>query len=323
MRLILQCAIASLGMATAPLALSQGYPSAPLTIVVPFAAGSGTDGIARVIGKKLAERLKQPVLIDNRPGANAQIGALYVAKAKPDGYTLLMTTNTSHSANPSLYSSLRYDPIKDFTPITRVAECPFALAVNPGVPARTVQELVDYARAHPGKISYATPNSTSLVASETFRRMANVDIVGIPYKSSPQAMTDLVSGEVQMYISDMSSGMAMFKSGRVRVLGVTTATKNKLMPGSPAIGETLPGFDLTSWNGILGPAGMNKAVVERLNAEILSVLSEPEVLTTMAQISYEAWPSKSPDDFAQFLVAQLAQWTTLVKQAGIKPETVQ
>ena len=241
---------------TSPATTPGSYPSGPITLVVPFAAGSGTDSVARAIGQKLGERLRQPVLIDNRPGASAQLGAQYVAKAKPDGYTLFMTTNTSHSANPSLFAQLRYDPIKDFTPVAGVGELPFALAVHPSVPARTLGEFIAYAKARPGQLSYATPNSTSLVASETLKRIAGLDIVGVPYKSSPQAMTDLVGGQVQMYVADLGSGMSMLKSDKVRTLGITTAEASRLLPGVPPIGKTVPGFDLTSWNGVFGPAGL-------------------------------------------------------------------
>ena len=198
-------------------ALAQAYPSGPITLVVPFAAGSGTDAVARIVGKKLSERIKQPVLIDNKAGAGAQIAAQYVARAKADGYTLLMTTNTSHSANPSLISNLKYDPVKDFTPVARVGELPFALVVNQNDPSKTLNEWIDNAKRNPGKYSYATPNSTSLVASETIKQIAGLDVVSIPYKSSPQALTDLIGGSVQMYVVDLGSGMGMIKAGSVRV----------------------------------------------------------------------------------------------------------
>ncbi len=161
-------------MTASSLSLSQNYPYQPITLVVPFAAGSGTDAAARVVAQKLAERLKQPVLIDNKPGASAQIGSMFVAKAKADGYTLFMTTNTSHSANPSLYKVLSYDPIKDFTPITRVGEVPYALIVHPSLPAMNMKEFISYAKANPGKLAYATPNSTSLVATETIKQIADI-----------------------------------------------------------------------------------------------------------------------------------------------------
>ena len=240
-------------------------------MVVPFVED------ARVVGKKLAERLKQPVPIDNMPGASAQIGAQFVVKTKLDGCSLFMTANTSHSANPSLYQSWRYDPIKDYTPTTRVGELPFALAIHPGVPVKTLKELISY-----GMLSFATPNSTSLVASETIKRMAGIEIVGVPYKASLQAMTDLVGGQVQMYVADFGSGMTMFKTDRVRVLGVTTAESTWLLPDVPPIGKTVAGFHLISWSGIFGPAGLPKPVVERLSTEVLAVLAEKEVQDKLA-----------------------------------------
>lgn len=301
-------------------ASAQPYPNGPITLVVPFAAGSGTDSVARTVAQKLSERLKQPVVVDNKPGASAQLGAVYVAKAKPDGYTLFMTTNTSHSANPSLFQNLRYDPIKDFTPITRVGELPFALAVHPSVPARNLKELIDHAKANPAKLSYATPNSTSLVAMESIKHIAGVFILPIPYKASPQAMTDLVGGLVQIYVVDLGSGMSMLKSDRIRTLGITTAQESRILPGVPPIGRTVKGFNLTSWNGIFGPAGVPKPIVDRLNAELQVVLADKEVQDRLAQIGFEVWPSRTPEEFSKYVAEQLAHWTRLIKQAGIKPE---
>lgn len=234
-------------------AMGQNYPNKPITLVIPFAAGSGTDFVARTVAQKLSERLKQPVVVDNKAGASAQIAAQFVAKAAPDGYTLFMTTNTSHSANPWMFKTLNYDPIKDFTPIVRVGELPFALAINPKIPAQTLQEFIDYAKKTPGKLAYATPNSTSLVAMETIKKIAGLDIVGVPYKASPQAMTDLISGEVQVYVVDLGSGMSSLKSDRVRLLAVTTAKGSQSFPGTPSIASVVKGFDLVSWNGIFWP----------------------------------------------------------------------
>ena len=291
-----------------------------MTLVVPFAAGSGTDSVARAVASGLAARLKQPVIVDNKPGASAQVAAQYVAKAKPDGYTLFMTTNTSHSANPALYKSLKYDPIKDFTPVARVGELPFALAVNPAVPAKTLAELLDYARANPGKLSYATPNSTSLVAMESIKHIAKIDVLGVPYKSSPQAMTDLVGGQVQIYVADLGSGMGMLKTDKVRALGVTTAQPTPMLPGVPPIGQTVKGFDLTSWNGIFGPAGLPQPMVQRLNTELQAVLADKDLQDKLAQIGFQVWPSKTPEEFTQYVAGQLTHWRTLIQQAGIQPE---
>ena len=308
------------GVLTAHAVHAQTYPSGPITLVVPFAAGSGTDAVARVVTKGLTDRLKQQVLVDNRPGASGQIAAQFVAGAKPDGYTLMMTTNTTHSANPALFKTLRYDPIKSFTPIARVGELPFALVVNPALPVKSLPDLVAYAKANPEKLTYGTPNSTSLVASETIKRIAGIKMVGVPYKSSPQALTDLVGGTLDVYVTDLGSGMAMMKSDKVRTLATTNAKGTPLLPGVPPIAQTVKGFDLTSWNGVFGPAGLPRPVVDKFNAEIQAVLADKGVQAQLAQIGFEVWPSKTPDEFAQYVAAQLEHWTTLIKQAGIQPE---
>ena len=301
-------------------AWAQAYPSGQVTLVVPFAAGSGTDAVARVVSKKLSERLKQPVVVENRAGANGQIAAQYVAKAKPDGYTLLMTTNTSHSANPSLVSNLKYDPIKDFTPIARLGELPFALVVNQADPAKTLKEWIDNVKRNPGKFSYATPNSTSLVTSETIKRIAGLDIVGVPYKSSPQALTDLIGGSVQMYVVDLGSGMGMIKAGTVRVLAVTTKDSLSSLPNVPPVAKEVPGFDLTSWNGVFGPAGTPKPIVDKINVELQAVVVDTEVQDALKKLGFEVWPTKTPDEFAKYVSDQLTHWSLLIKQAGIRPE---
>ena len=320
MQTLLRGTLAAALAFSATATLAQAYPDKPVTLVVPFAAGSGTESVARAVASGLAARLKQPVIVDNKPGASAQVAAQYVAKAKPDGYTLFMTTNTSHSANPALYKSLKYDPIKDFTPVARVGELPFALAVNPAVPAKTLAELLDYARANPGKLSYATPNSTSLVAMESIKHIAKIDVLGVPYKSSPQAMTDLVGGQVQIYVADLGSGMGMLKTDKVRALGVTTAQPTPMLPGVPPIGQTVKGFDLTSWNGIFGPAGLPQPMVQRLNTELQAVLADKDLQDKLAQIGFQVWPSKTPEEFTQYVAGQLTHWRTLIQQAGIQPE---
>ena len=314
-----QLVVAGVALAAAS-AFAQQYPSKPITLVVSFAAGSGTDSVARIVSQKLAERLKQPVIVDNKPGANGQIAAEYVKNAKADGYTLWMTTNTTHSANPSLYKELRYDPVKDFTPIVFVGELPFALVVNNDVPAKNLKEFIAYARANPGKISYATPNSTSLVGSETMRVLGKLDMVGIPYKASPQALTDTIGGQVQMYIVDLGSGLTNMKAGKVRTIAVTPKAGTKLLPDQPPIAKEIPGFDLTSWNGIFGPAGLPKEVVETISKNVQAVVGEKEVQDKLEAIGFEARPSKSPEEFRKYVSDQLAHWTRLVKAAGIKPE---
>ena len=311
-------AIAAAVLSTA--ALAQPYPTKPITLVVSFAAGSGTDSVARIVAQKLSERVKQPVIVENKAGASGQIAAEYVKNAKPDGYTLWMTTNTTHSANPSLYKELRYDPVKDFTPIVFVGELPFALVVNNDLPAKNLKEFMAYARANPGKISYATPNSTSLVGSETMKRLGKLDMVAIPYKASPQALTDTMGGQIQMYIVDLGSGLTNMRANKVRTLAVTPMSGSKILAGVPPIASEIPGFDLTSWNGIFGPAGLPRDVVDMISKNVQAVLAEKEVQDKLEAIGFEPKPSKSPEEFQKYVGDQLAHWTQMVKSAGIKPE---
>ncbi len=320
MRQIARLLCAALALTSYGSHAQDAWPAKPITLVIPFAAGSGTDAVGRVIAQKLSERLKQQVIVDNKAGASAQIGAEVVAKARPDGYILLMTTNTSHSANPSLFKTLRYDPIKDFTPIVRTGDLPFTLVVSATSPIKTVKDLIDFARANPGKVSYATPNSTSLVSSETIRVMAKIEIVGVPYKSSPQALTDLMGGQLQMYVADFGSGLPSIKGGKVRALAVMAGRRSAFLPDVPTMADTLPGFDIISWNGIFGPAGLPRTIVDRLAGELQSILGEKDVQEKLANIGFEVAPSKSPEEFTRFVSEQLALWTRLIKQANIQPE---
>ena len=300
--------------------VSQPFPNATITVVVPFAAGSGTDAVARVVTTKMSSILGQPVIIENRPGASAQIGAQQVAAAKPDGYTLLMTTNTSHSANPWLFQNLKYDPIKDFTPIARVGELPFVLCVNNDLPVKSVQELIDYAKANPGKLAYGTPNSTSLVTTETIMHMAKINLIQIPYKSSPQALTDLIGNQIQVYVADNGSGMSIIKSGKVRPIGLTGNRPYEQLPNVPPIAQTLAGFDLVSWNGVFGPANLPKPIVEKIDSAILLALKDKEVQAKLSQLGFVVWPSKNPLDFSQYVNEQMAYWGKLITQSAIKSE---
>jgi tripartite-type tricarboxylate transporter receptor subunit TctC len=299
---------------------AQTYPERPLTLVVPFAAGSGTDAVARVVAQKLAERLKQPVVIDNRAGANAQIGVEYAAKAAPDGYTLLMATATSHSANPALYKSLRYDPIRDFTPIARTGILPFVVAVKPSLPVKNVRELIDYARANPGKVSFAAPNSTSMLAAEALGRMANAELINVAYKSAPQALTDILAGHLDMYVVDFGVGLASIRSGKLRPLAMTNARRSPLLPDVPVLADTLPGFDLNPWNGIFGPAKLPKPIADKLAADLLAVLSDKDTQEKFAALGFDVNPTRSPEEFGKYVADQLAYWARMAKIARVQPE---
>ncbi len=295
------------------------YPNKPIRLVVPFAAGSATDSIARLVSQALIERLGQPVIVDPKPGASGQIAAEFVAKSAPDGYTLFMTTNTSHSANPAMFKKLPYDPIKDFAPVLLVGEVPFALVVNNAVPVKTTAELIAYAKANPGKLSFPYASSTAQVAGETLRVMSGISAVAVAYKSSPQAATDLISGQTQFYFIDFGTGLPHIKGGRMRALAATNK-RTELLPGLPAMSETLPGFALTSWNGVLAPAGTPKEIVARLNTELRAVLARPELRERLNVIGLEVMGSGTPEEFGSFLQIELDKWSKWVKDAGIQPE---
>ncbi|GJG95412.1 tripartite tricarboxylate transporter substrate binding protein [Cupriavidus pauculus] len=321
-RRTLAAAILALPAVALPLAVhaADSYPSRPIRLVVPFAAGSGTDAVARITAKELGDALGQNVVVDNRPGANGAIAAELVAQAAPDGYTLFMTTNTTHSANPSLMKKLPYDPIKDFTPVARMGNLPFMLVINPKLPVKTVGELIAYAKAHPG-MSYASGNSTGIVSGATLGRMANIDLLHVPYKSTPPAMTDVIAGQVPMMFVDVAAGIANVKAGKMRALAVTTAQRSRLLPDLPPIADTpeLKGFDITSWNGVFAPAKTPQPIVERLNRELSKIASSKDVAPKFEALGFEAF-GQTPQQFAGFVGSELVKWNKLVKDAGIQPE---
>ncbi|WP_029046276.1 tripartite tricarboxylate transporter substrate binding protein [Cupriavidus sp. amp6] len=315
--LVLGCAAA---LFAAPALAADEFPSKPLRLVVPFAAGSGTDAVARLTAKYLGESLQQPVVVDNKPGANGTIAAEFVAKAPADGYTLFMTTNTTHSANPSLMKQLRYDPVKDFTPVSRMGNLPFMLVVNPQLPVKTLREFIDYARAHPG-MSYASGNSTGIVAGATLSKMAGLKMLHVPYKSTPPAMTDVMGGQVQAMFVDFAAGIANVRAGKLRALAVTTAQRSALLPDLPPVSSApeLKGFDITSWNGVFAPAGVPAPVVERLNRELVAIATSKQHAAQFHALGFEPFGS-TPAELNQFVVAELQKWSRLVKDAGIQPE---
>ncbi|MFO1320917.1 MAG: tripartite tricarboxylate transporter substrate binding protein [Burkholderiales bacterium] len=298
---------------------AAAYPSRPVRLVVPFAPGSATDTMARLFAQELSQRLGQSVVVEDKPGAFGQLAAVHAAKSAPDGYTLLMTSNTTHSANPHLYKSLPYDPIKDFEPIVRTATLPFMLVVNPSLPVKTTAELLAYVRARPDAVTFASASSTSLIAAESINTLAKVRMVHVPYKSSPQAILDVASGQVQVMVADFATAMPHVQSGRVRILGVTTSNRSALVPGAPPIADTIKGFDVTSWNGIFAPAGTPKPILARLSRDSLEILGRREVVSKLAAIGYEV-DALPPEPFTQYLRAQLDYWGKLIRDAGIKPE---
>ena len=291
-------------------------------MVVPFAAGSGTDSVARIVAKKLGERLKQPVLIDNRAGANAQIGAQFVAKAKPDGYTLFMTTNTSHSANPSLVLNLNYDPIKDFTPVSQVASVVHVLVVHPTMPVKNVGELITWLKANPTKANYGSvgAGTSTHLEAELFNSVAGVKMEHIPYKGSAPALTDMIGGQLQVMFDAYASSGPFIKDGRVRLLAVTTAQRSKSLPDTPTVSESgLPGYEAMPWLGVVAPAGTPAPVVNKLYAELHEVLKEPEVQDKFRSLGLDIIGSK-PDEFSAFLKKDIVKWAKVIKDSGAKAD---
>lgn len=307
-------------LASAP-AMSQNYPERPIRLVLPFGAGSATDAITRVISQQLSEAVKQPVVVENKPGANATIAASTVARAAADGYTLLITSNTSHSAGPSLMKKLPYDPVKDFSSISRLANIPFMLVVDARLPVKSVDELIAYGRANPGKLSYASGNSTGIVAGATFASGAGLDMTHVPYKSTPQAMTDILGGQVNLMFIDLATGLPNVKAGKLRPLAVTTPSPTPLLPGVPTLGAhpSFKGFEIFSWNALSAPAGTPQPVIDRLNREITAIMASPETRAKLATLAVDA-VSSTPAEQDTFIARDTLNWAKLTKAAGIEPQ---
>ena len=313
-------ALTLLVMAAASPAFAADYPVRPVTIVTPFAAGSATDTAARLIGKYLQDALGQPFVIENRDGAGGMIAAETVAHANPDGYTLLLTSNSTHSAAPALFKHVPYDPIKDFTPVARVGSFPSFVAVNNDLPVRSMAELVAYARANPGKLDAGYGNSTGRITIETFRRRLKLDIVPVAYRSNPAAVTDLMAGHVQMGVPDFSTGLPLLKAGKIRPLAVLTKDRDPALPDLPTLDATvMPGYDLLAWTGLFGPAGTPSSVVERLAGPIQKTLANAEVRDRFRDSGIEVY-WVGPAGFSSYVKDELVKWTTLIKSAGIEPE---
>jgi tripartite-type tricarboxylate transporter receptor subunit TctC len=308
-------ALAFVGTASA-----QTWPAKPITIVVPFAPGSGTDSITRIIAQYLQVALGQSVVVENKVGASGVLAATFVARAPPDGYTLLMATNSTHSANPYLFKNLGYDPVKDFAPVARIGSYVFMLVVNKDVPAKTLQELVAYAKANPGKLTYASGNTTGIVAGETFKHKAGVDILHVPYKSTPPAINDVLGGRVSMMVIDMAPGLEHVRAGNFRALAVTTKERSALLPDLPSLAEAgIPGYDVTSYAALFAPAGTPKEIVDRLNAEVQKIIADPEARKRIAVTGFDAF-SGPPETLAAFIQSELVTWGKLIKDAGIEAQ---
>ena len=317
---LLPAVLVAVATVSPAVANAQAYPTRPIRLVVPFPAGGSLDVVARAIGQKLTEAWGQPVVIDNRPGAGGNIGADLVAKSAPDGYTILESALSTHAVNVSLYAKMPYDPIKDFAPITLVAVTPNVLVLNASYPVNSVPELLTYARANPGKLSFGSGSNGSAghLAGELFKTEAGVDMVHIPYKGGAPAMQALLAGDTQLMFDNLANSAAQLKAGKLKALAVTTAKRSSLMPELPTLSETgLPGFDIYTWWGFMAPAGTPKEIIAKWNAEVTRILNSPEMRAFFAQQGAEPAPA-SPEQFAALIRSEISKYAKIVKQSGAK-----
>ena len=322
MRITYPIAAAALAFACVASAAAQTYPAKPVRLIIPFSAGGGTDIFARLIGRKLQENMGQSFVPDNRAGASGIIGCELVARAAPDGYTLLMGTTGTHTTNPAVYAKLPYDPLKDFEPVSLVAESPFMLLVHPSLPARTVKELIAFARARPGELTYGSSGigSSSHLGFELFNMMAGIKGVHVPYKGLPPAMSDTASGQLVMTWNSITASAEFIKAGRVRALGIGSKKRSALMPQIPTISEAgLPGYELGSWYGLFAPAGTPQSIVRRLHGEIVKAINDPALKQQFSALSAEAVGS-TPEEFREVLKKDIVKWAKVARAANVKPQ---
>ena len=298
---------------------SQPYPAKPVKLIVPFPAGSATDQVARLVGQQLQEELRQPFVVENKPGAQGAIAAAEVARAAPDGYTLLLTTNTPQAANVSLFKKLSYDPVKDFAPIARIGTTSFMLMLRADSPVRNFKEFLADARAKPGKLSSGHGSAGSLVSLAMLKSMGKLDVVEVPYKGIPQSVTDLLGGTLSFTFVDLGNALAQAKGGKLRGLAVTSATRTPLAPDVPAIAEELPGYELIAWFALMAPAETPKEVVNLLSENTLKAIRKKEIVDKFSAIGTDVAPM-GPDQLGRFIQSEIAHWAKLVKLAGIQPE---
>ncbi|MGN6827169.1 Bug family tripartite tricarboxylate transporter substrate binding protein [Paucibacter sp. M5-1] len=307
-------------LSLSPAALAQAYPAKPLTFVVPFAAGSATDQLARALGQSLGEQSRQTVVVDNKAGASGMLAAQAVARAPADGYTVLITTNTTHAANEHLYKKLGYDPVKDFTPITALGKGGQVLVVNLASPYKSVAELLAQARKTPGKLSFGSGSSSSRVAGEMLQQLAGVQLLHVPYKSNPQAVTDLLGGQIDLMITDTATGLPQIRGGKLRGLAVSINKRMALLPELPTIAEAgVPGYDMGYWFAAYTPAGTPPAVVQRLQELLAKAVQSPAAKSFFESSGAEPYTT-TPEGLAQFQREEALKWGRIIKAAGIEAE---
>ena len=318
--LVAALALAGLSVNGAALAQGTSYPNKAVTFVVPFAAGSATDLLARALGQAMSNDSKQPVIVDNKAGASGMIAASAVAKAAPDGYSVLITTNTTHAANEHLYKKLSYHPVKDFTPVTGLGKGGQVLVVSASAPYKTVAELLAFAKKNPGKLSFGSGSSSSRVAGEMLQQLAGVELLHVPYKSNPLAITDLLGGQINLMITDTATGIPQIKAGKLRALGYSTPKRSPMLPEVPTLDEAgVKGYDMGYWFAAYVPANTPPAVVTRLNELLAAATKSPAAKAFFENSGSEAWTS-SPEELAKFQVSETQKWGNVIKAAGIEAE---
>jgi len=303
-------------------AWSQAYPTKPIRFIVPFPAGGGADIFARLVGRKLGENMGQRWVVDNRAGASGIIGCEYVARSAPDGYTLLMGTTGTHTTNPAVFSKLPYDPLKDFAPISLVAESAFVLLIHPSLPVKNLKELIAFAKARPGQLTYASSGtgSSSHLGFELFNTMAGIKGIHVPYKGLPPAALDTIAGYVTMTWHSITASAPYIRDKRLRALGIGSKKRSALMPEIPTISEAgLPGFELGSWYGIFAPAGTPPEIVRRVRSEVVKTINDPTVKQRFVALSAEAVGS-TPEEFTAVLRRDLAKWAKVAREANVKAD---
>ncbi len=297
------------------------YPNRQIKIISPFSTGGIADGISRIIAQGLSEAYSQPVIVENKTGGGGNIGADFVAKSPADGYTLIMGSIGTHAVNPYLVKNMPYDPLKDFVPVAFVLDAEGLLAVNPGLPVKSVSELIAYVKANPGKVSYGSGGigTASNLAGELFNLTAKIDMTHIPYKGNALAITDLIGGQTQVMFATMPTILPYVKSDKLRGLAVTGATRDPSMPDLPSISETLPGFDVKNWIGLFAPAGTPPAIVKKLHAEVNKIMMQPAVQKKLESEGAKYY-AMTPEAFGAFQKKESVRWGKIIKSAGIKPE---
>jgi tripartite-type tricarboxylate transporter receptor subunit TctC len=309
-----------LALATPAPAAAQSYPSRPVTLVVPVGAGTLTDAVARVLADYLKSAFGQTFVVENRPGAAATLGSRFVSRAAPDGYTLLLGGNTTHSVVPSTFKVPPYDPVTDFTPVARIGKLGSFLATNARQPFKTIQDMVTYARANPGKLTYGHGNGSGQIIGETIKTRLGVDIIRLPYTSNPTALTDLMADNIQLMVPDMRTGVSLVESGKIVALAMSTKVRSRWLPDMPTFDETvLPGFELLSWNGLFGPPGLPRDVVERMADALRRMLTDEAFVTRLLTVGTEPY-YMAPEPFAAFVAADVPIWTEHARVAGIEPQ---